>query len=386
MMCGWQAALRGRKVCIIEHTQKIGEKIRISGGGRCNFTNMHTGPDNFLSQNPHFCKSALARFTPYDFLDMVQKHDIPYHEKPYDEGTSIHSQGQLFCDKSAGDIIDMLRFGIENNEGIFALSTTINTVKKSGGKYKIKTDKGDFSSDSLVVASGGLSIPKIGATKFGYELAKQFGLSIIPTRAALVPLRFDEKFLEKTKDLSGISLLANASCHDGNFTQGLLFTHRGMSGPTILQVSSYWHEGEAIRIDLAPGLDFFEHLKQKRIENPKQQISTILSESFASKLSALILTLSGIEGRIGDLSDDKLRNVSNIVNRWEITPHSTEGYRTAEVTLGGVNTDEVSSKTFEAKKSEGLYFIGEVLDVTGHLGGHNFQWAWSSGWCAGQVV
>ncbi len=390
LMCGWQAAMRGRKVCIIEHTRKVGEKIRISGGGRSNFTNLYCSPENFLSQNPHFCKSALSRFDQHDFIAYVEDHDIDYHEKPYDENASLHSRGQLFCDNSATDIIDMLRFGFENHEGTFFMDTKVKHTEKTDEHFILKTSKGNFQCDNLVIASGGLSIPKIGASNFGYELAKQFDLKIIPPRAALVPLTFENDLLEKTKDLSGISVDANVSCEDadstGNFREGLLFTHRGLSGPSILQVSSYWREGKDITVNFTPDLDFFDYLKEKRNTHPKQQISTVLSEILPTRFVAFTLGLNEIEGRIADLSDKKLRIVSDFVNSWKITPNGSEGYRTAEVTLGGVDTDEISSKTFEAKKAEGLFFIGEVLDVTGHLGGHNFQWAWSSGWCAGQVV
>ncbi len=395
MMCGWQAAARGRSVCIIDHTYKIGEKIRISGGGKCNFTNLYCSSENFLSQNPHFCKSALKRFTQHDFIEMVEAHKIAYHEKKYDSKTGdekslsnapLNSRGQLFCDESAQEIIDMLRFGVENFEGKFQLGTKINDIKNIGGKYILNTNKGEFSCESLVIASGGLSIPKIGASNFGYELAKKFGLNIIPPRAGLVPLTFDDKLLEKTKALSGLSVDANISCGSGSFREGLLFTHRGLSGPSVLQISSYWHEGMEISVDLAPDYNVFEGLKTARNNQPKQMLRTVLSEILPARVAVLVADLSKYDTRIADLSDKKLQDVSFLVNSWKIKPKGSEGYKTAEVTLGGVDTNDISSKTFEAKQAKGLYFIGEVLDVTGHLGGHNFQWAWSSGWCAGQVV
>ncbi len=387
MMCALEAAKRGRSVCVIEHTNKVGEKIRISGGGRSNFTNLYCSPDNFLSQNPHFCKSALSRYDQHDFIALVEAHGIAYHEKKYDEKTgNENARGQLFCDHSATDIIDMLRNGVEQSGGRFQLGTKVQDVQKIENGYALKTDKGEYSCQSLVIASGGLSIPKIGASNFGYELAKKFGLNIIRPRAGLVPLTFDEELLSKTKPLSGVSVDANVSCGGTAFREGLLFTHRGLSGPSILQISSYWHEGEEIRVNLSPDADVLETLKQARQEQPKKMLHNVLSDFLPSRIAALIAEMSTYDTRMADLSDDKLKSVTDMIAAWVIKPKGSEGYRTAEVTLGGVDTDEISSKTFEAKKADGLYFIGEVLDVTGHLGGHNFQWAWSSGWCAGQVV
>ncbi len=387
MMCGWQAAQRGRSVIIIEHTRKVGEKIRISGGGRSNFTNLYCSPDNFLSNNPHFCKSALRRFDQHDFIAMIENHNIPYHEKSYDDKSGNHNaRGQLFCDNSAQDIINMLRDGFEGYGGRFQLETKVENISKSEGGYLLSTDKGDFECNSLVIASGGLSIPKIGASNFGYEIAKKFGLKIIPPRAGLVPLTFDQDLLSVTKDLSGVSVDAHVSCNGGEFREGLLFTHRGLSGPSILQVSSYWREGDKVEINLLPDVDVFEVLRESRSKQPKQMLRTVLSSLLPSRIAIVASSAVGADERMADLSDKKLRNVSDEINKWECEPKGSEGYRTAEVTLGGVDTDDVSSKTFESKKSEGLFFIGEVLDVTGHLGGHNFQWAWSSGWCCGQVV
>lgn len=386
LMCAWQAAKRGRRVCIIDHMNKVGEKIRISGGGRSNFTNLYCSPDNFISQNRHFPKSALKRFSQHDFISLVENYGIAYHEKPCDENADQSSKGQLFCDNSAVEIIDMLRNGFEGNGGKFHLGTKVTQVEKQGDIYLLKSDKGEFSCETLVIASGGLSIPKIGASNFGYELAKKFDLNIIPPRAGLVPLTFDEELLAKTKELSGVSVNAVVSCADKSFREGLLFTHRGLSGPVILQISSYWEEGEEISIKLLPELDVFESLKLSREKIPKQMLHNVLSDMLPNKLARMIAEDSGHDIRIADLSDKKLRIIEGRISNWRVKPKGSEGYRTAEVTLGGVDTDEISSKTFEAKKSKGLYFIGEVLDVTGHLGGHNFQWAWSSGWCAGQYV
>ncbi len=386
LMCAWQASMRGRSVLIIDHMQKIGEKIRISGGGKCNFTNMHCSANNFISQSPHFCKSALKRFTPRDFMQMLRDHDIDYHQKRYDENADESSKGQMFCNKSALDIVDMLQFGVENAEGKFQLGTTVKDITKDGDGFIVATDKGSFACESLVIASGGLSIPKIGASSFGYEIAKKFGLKIIPPRAGLVPLTFSKELLSQTKELSGLSVDAKVSCGKGDFREGLLFTHRGLSGPSILQVSSYWQAGDEILVNLAPDIDAFEDLKAARSKQPKQMLRSVLSGMMPSRIAALIADLSNNDTRIADLSDKKLRSVADLVNSWEIKPQGSEGYRTAEVTLGGVDTNEISSKTFESSKVKGLYFIGEVLDVTGHLGGHNFQWAWSSGYCSGQVV
>ncbi len=391
LMCAWQAARRGRSVLVIDHMRKIGEKIRISGGGKCNFTNMHCSADNFISQNPNFCKSALKRFTPRDFLQLLKDHKIDFHQKRYDYSADESSKGQMFCNGSAQNIVDMLQFNIENAEGKFQLATKIKEIKvkdikNHDEKFIISTDKGDFSCYSLVISSGGLSIPKIGASNFGYETAKKFGLNIIAPRAGLVPLTFDEELLSKTSSLSGLSVDAKVSCGKGVFREGLLFTHRGLSGPAILQVSSYWQEGAEVIVDLAPDLNVFEALKYARDKQPRQMLRSVLSGITPNRIAALIADLSDSDTRIADLSDKKLRIVSDIVNSWKIKPKGSEGYRTAEVTIGGVDTNEISSKTFEASKVKGLYFIGEVLDVTGHLGGHNFQWAWSSGHCAGQVV
>ncbi len=385
-MCAGEAAARGRSVRVIEHTGKIGEKIRISGGGRCNFTNLHSGPENFISQNPHFCKSALSRFTPQDFIEIVKYHGIAFHEKPYEDYADQTARGQLFCDESSKQIIDMLISRCIDNGAVIEIQTKIKSVSKDGETFHLKTDQGEFESASLVIASGGLSIPKIGASNFGYEQAKKFGMEIVPPRAALVPLTFDQKTLERTAPLSGLSIDARVFFEKTSFREGLLFTHRGLSGPSILQISSYWEEGKAITVDLIPDKDALDCLKSARKSSPKQKLRTILSDLLPQRLAHLLAEESGNDERMADLSDLKLTAISSLIKNWSVMPAGTEGYRTAEVTWGGVDTSALSSKTFEAKNVPGLYFIGEVLDVTGHLGGHNFQWAWASGWCAGQEV
>ncbi len=377
MMCAIEAGKRGRKVWLIDHAAKIAEKIRISGGGRCNFTNIHANPKTFLSHNPHFCKSALSQYTQQDFIALVQKHGIAFHEKKL---------GQLFCDSSAQQIIDMLIDECRAAGVVLENETIIEQVEAVEGGYNVKTNRGEYFCESLVVATGGLSIPKIGATKFGYDLARQFGLKVIETRPGLVPLMFQSALLERCKELSGLSVEATVSCGKTSFYEGLLFTHRGLSGPSILQISSYWQEGQEIIVNLAPGIDALAFLKDRKKAQPKQDIQTALGDIVPKRLAVSICEAAIIEGRIADLSDKSLQVLAAATNDWRIKPSGTEGYRTAEVTLGGVDTDELSSKTMESKKQPGLYFVGEVVDVTGHLGGFNFQWAWSSGFAAGQYA
>lgn len=379
-MCAIAAGQRGRRVVIIEHTDKIAEKIRISGGGRCNFTNINCAPDRYISVNPHFCKSALKQYTQHDFIKMVESHSIAYHEK---------TLGQLFCDNSAQDIIRMLldeceRVGVE----IFTLTRIDDVSKNTDDTFAVATTKGMITAYSVIVACGGLSIPKIGASPFGYEIAKKFGLNVLPTRAGLVPLTFDPAILEYTKELSGVSVdpTVMKSVSGKTFEEAMLFTHRGISGPSVLQISSYWNAGEEIIINLCPDKDVLAWLKEQRLNQSKSMVHTVLSDIVPKRLAQRIADDLKIEGRMADLSDKVLQQVAARIDSWRIKPSGSEGYRTAEVTLGGVDTDEISSKTFESKKVPGLYFIGEVLDVTGHLGGYNFQWAWSSGWCAGQSV
>jgi predicted Rossmann fold flavoprotein len=377
LMCAIEAGKRGRKVWLIDHAKKTAEKIRISGGGRCNFTNIFSRPDTFVSNNQHFCKSALTRYTQDDFIALVQKHHIAYHEKKL---------GQLFCDGRSQQIIDMLLKECESAGVILNMETQVKNIFYADGFYNLETNRGHHRSESLVIATGGLSIPKIGATRFGFDIAKQFGLNVLPTRAGLVPLTFENKLLERCKALSGLSVEASVSYEDVVFEEGLLFTHRGLSGPSILQISSYWQEGQNIVVNLVPKTDVYHFLTERKDHQPKQELHNALSDILPKGLADSICDHEKIRGRLADLSNKKLQQIANAINRWTIKPSGTEGYRTAEVTLGGVDTNELSSKTMEARKQKGLYFIGEVVDVTGHLGGFNFQWAWSSGYVAGQVA
>ncbi|WP_420335721.1 NAD(P)/FAD-dependent oxidoreductase [Roseibium sp.] len=377
LMCGIEAARRGRKVLVVDHAKRPADKIRISGGGRCNFTNLHCTPANFLSQNPRFCVSALKRYTQQDFLALVEKHRISWHEK---------TLGQLFCDNSAKDIIRMLLNELEAAGGALQLETGIKAVEKPDEWFSVATSKGPLKARALVVATGGPSIPKMGATGFGYDLARQFGLDVVQPRAALVPLTFSDANKDLCARLSGISIDACVSFGKTVFREGLLFTHRGLSGPSILQISSYWKEGSPISVDLLPQTDVFDVLRSARRDSPKQDLRTALTQLLPNRLAEELAGTFSLGGRLADQSDKVLRRASDQLNRWQLTPVGTEGYRTAEVTLGGVNTKELSSKTMETTKVPGLYFIGEVVDVTGHLGGFNFQWAWSSGHAAGQFV
>ena len=377
LMCASIAGQRGRKVWLIDHASKTAEKIRISGGGRCNFTNIGTKPENFLSGNPHFCKSALAQYTPHDFIALIEEHEIKYHEKKL---------GQLFCDESATQIIDMLLKECEDAGVRYTPETTASEIETIDNGYRVKTNHGTHECQSLVIATGGLSIPKIGATRFGYDIAKQFGLNVLDTFPALVPFTFQSHILERCKTLSGLSVDAVVTCNKVSFREGLLFTHRGLSGPSILQISSYWKEGDEICVNLAPNTDMLEFFKDRRESNPKQDIENALAHILPARLAESICEDTKIVGRLAELPNKKLEALSEAVNNWCIKPAGTEGYRTAEVTLRGVDTNELSSKTMEVKKQKGLYFIGELVDVTGHLGGYNFQWAWSSGYVAGMNV
>ena len=377
LMCSFEAGKRGKKVCLLEHSSKIAEKIRISGGGRCNFTNLFSTDNNFISDNKHFCKSAFAKYTQNDFIDLVKKHNIQFFEKKL---------GQLFCIKSAKDIIDMLVSECISQKVEIFIDTKIKNLFKDENSYIVKTDKGTISSPSIVIATGGLSIPKIGATDFGYQIAKQFNLKVTELTPALVPLVFEKDILDFCKSLAGTSLNASIKINKTVFKEGLIFTHRGLSGPSILQISSYWVKDSPIKINLLPDQDIEVILKNRRISTPKQIVSKILSDYLPNKLSLAICDQLKVKKQIGDTSNQILKKVSNFVNNWTVVPSGTEGYKTAEVTLGGIDTKEISSSTMECKKHPGLYFVGEVLDVTGHLGGHNFQWAWSSGFLAGQYV
>lgn len=377
LFCAIEAGRRGRSVLLLDHARKPAEKVRISGGGRCNFTNIHAAPDRFLSANPKFCISALRRYDQFKFIKLVEKHGIAYHEK---------TLGQLFCDGSSQQIIDMLLTEARDAGVKLQLETTVSTIEKTADGFRLDSNLGPMNCRSLVIATGGKSIPKMGATAFGYQVAEQFDLAIEPTRAGLVPLTFEGDIKEKCRELSGSSVFAEARSGKGRFEEALLFTHRGLSGPAVLQISSYWREGEPVQFDLHPDADLFDLLKTARAENPKQNVETFLATLLPKRLAQDLAEEMQVTGRLADQSDKKLRALAGRINRWQVVPSGTEGYRTAEVTLGGVSTDELSSKTMEAKKVPGLYFIGEVVDVTGHLGGYNFQWAWSSAFCAGQYV
>lgn len=378
LMCAIEAGKRGRKVLVLDHANRAGKKILMSGGGRCNFTNYSIEPENYLSQNPHFCKSALSRYTQWDFLALIAKYRIPFHEREH---------GQLFCNDSAKDIVTMLLDECEVANVKIQLNTQITEISQSATQqFKINTNKGIIGSESLVIATGGLSIPKIGATPFGYQIAQQFGINVLPTRAGLVPLTLHSEDKDKLAPLSGIAVPCVVSNERQSFKEAVLFTHRGLSGPAILQISSYWQASEAIVINLLPGLDLSEFLKTKRQQKTQTKLKTLLAELLPKRLTATLLPESLLETTVADLSDAKIQQVARQLHEWTIKPNSTEGYRTAEVTLGGVDCDDISSKTMQSQKISGLFFIGEVLDVSGWLGGYNFQWAWSSGWCAGQFV
>jgi predicted Rossmann fold flavoprotein len=377
MMCAIEAGKRGRKVLLVDHAKKIGEKIRISGGGRCNFTNLNTKPDKFISQNPKFVRSALSQYTQYNFINLVKKHKIDFHEKKL---------GQLFCDQSAKQIIDMLLLECEWANVEIKKEFVANEVDKDNNEYVVKSADNIYKSNSLVVATGGLSVPKIGASSFGYEVAKKFDMDIIETLPALVPLTFNEKILNICKELTGLSVEAIVSFKKILFEEGMLFTHRGLSGPSILQISSYWKQGENIKVNMSPKLNVYQFLEEKKKSNPKQDIQNIISDLLPKRLAQIICEEINLKGNIWEISNKALKSLGDRINSWIVNPTGSEGYRTAEVTLGGVNTNEISSKTMMSLKHQGLFFIGEVVDVTGHLGGYNFQWAWSSGFVAGKHV
>ena len=377
LMAGIEAGKRGRKVLLVDHSKKIGEKIRISGGGRCNFTNLHTEPSKFLSNNPKFVRSALSQYTQQDFINLIKKHNIKFHEKKL---------GQLFCDQSAQQIVEMLLTECELANVEIKKEFIVKDVSKYKDQYLIISEQDTYSCESLVIATGGLSIPKIGATDFGYKIAKKFNLDVIETLPGLVPLTFSEKILNICKELTGLSVEAIVSFKKTLFQEGMLFTHRGLSGPSILQISSYWKMGQNININLLPKLNVYNFLEEKKKSNPKQDIGTIISDLLPKRLAQIICNENKVSGNIWEISNKVLRELSDAINTWIIKPTGSEGYRTAEVTLGGVNTNELSSQTMMSNKHKGLFFIGEVVDVTGHLGGYNFQWAWSSGYVAGKYV
>jgi predicted Rossmann fold flavoprotein len=377
-MCAIEAGKRQRSVLILDHANKAGKKILMSGGGRCNFTNYNVAPDNFISNNPHFCKSALSRYTQGDFIDLVKKYNISFHEK---------TLGQLFCDHKSKDIVDLLLAECKLVSAEIRLNTDIESIiKESDHHFKLKTSAGDFHCQSCVVASGGLSIPTMGASPFGYKIAEQFGIKVWPTRAALVPLTLHPVDKDKLSQLSGIALDSLVSNNKIGFRENILFTHRGLSGPSILQISSYWQPGEEIIINLLPQIDLRAHLKEAQKHHPQKQLNTLLAEYLPKRMIELFVEPILAIKILAAISYREFEQIAERIHTYKIKPNGTEGYRTAEVTLGGVDCAAISSKTMEAMNVKGLYFIGEVLDVTGWLGGYNFQWAWSSGWAAGQVV
>ncbi|MCA3700080.1 MAG: NAD(P)/FAD-dependent oxidoreductase [Brevundimonas sp.] len=380
MMCAIEAGRRGRRVLVVDHARAPGEKIRISGGGRCNFTNLDAGrTDRFLGANPRFAASALGRYTPADFIARVDKAGIAWHEK---------TLGQLFCDDSAKQIIRMLIDDMRAAGIDLRLGTAVETYGRSGDRFDLTLSDGSaVSAASLVVASGGKSIPKMGATGWGYEVARHFDLAVTETRPALVPLTFEQGLLEQTTPLAGVAVDAVVSHGKTRFEEAMLFTHRGLSGPAILQISSYWREGDPITVQMAPGVPVLERLKAKKAENGgKQAVHTALSEIVPRRLADTLATREGANGKLAEVGDKVLARLETAVNAWTVKPVGSEGYRTAEVTLGGVATEQLDQKTMAAKAVPGLFFIGEVVDITGWLGGYNFQWAWSSGWAAGQIV
>ncbi|WP_338022055.1 NAD(P)/FAD-dependent oxidoreductase [Allorhizobium sonneratiae] len=374
MMAAIAAGHRGRRVLLLDHARAAGEKIRISGGGRCNFTNLHAGPKNYLSNNPHFARSALSRYTPQDFLALVEKHGIAFHEK---------TLGQLFCDGSARDIVTMLLAEMRAAGVQLELQSEIGTVEKTSSGFRIATSHGMVEAEALIVATGGKSIPKMGATGFAYKLAEQFGLKLVETRPALVPLTLEPGLLADLAPLAGLSVEVVARSGKTAFREAMLFTHRGLSGPAILQISSFWREGEAIRLHFAPDCDFSTLLKQAKSENGKQAVQTALADHLPKRLAQYMTERSGLVKPLADLTDKALLALADSLTSFEIKPAGSEGYRTAEVTLGGIDTDGLDQKTMQAKAVPGLYFIGEAVDVTGWLGGYNFQWAWASGHAAG---
>ncbi len=376
LFCAMHAGGRGKRVLVIDHAKKPAEKIRISGGGRCNFTNLHTRGENFISDNPRFCLSALKNYTQQDFIALVEKHGIAYHEK---------TLGQLFCDNSAQDIISMLLNECADAGVEVRMTTAAAEIQKTDDGFVMILNGESATCNKLVIATGGLSIPKMGATGFGYDVARQFGHSIIPTEAALVPFTCAGEMLEHVKSLAGISVAITAKYGKQQFAEGMLFTHRGLSGPAILQISSYWEQGKAVTLNLHPQASVEAYLLNAKQHQPKQQLLTVMSDLLPKRLAA---SLCGEHAttKLAECSDKSLRALAERINAWQCLPNGTEGYRTAEVTKGGVNTREIDSKTMESRKCEGLYFIGEVLDVTGHLGGYNFQWAWSSGYAAGMAL
>jgi len=377
MMCAIEAGKRGRRVLVLDHASAPGEKIRISGGGRCNFTNLEADrTDRFLSRNPHFARSALSRYRPRDFIALVERHGIAWHEK---------TLGQLFCDGSARQIVDLLLAEMKAVGAELRLGQAVAGVQKTADGFVLDAG-GPVACSSLVLATGGKSIPKMGATGFAYDIARQFGLNLVETRPGLVPLTFEVGLLERLKPLAGVAVDARVASGRTVFEEAMLFTHRGLSGPVILQISSYWCEGGEIEVDMAPGVDLFGVLRAARQANGRQGTATALGEYLPHRLAKLLSEQAGLDGPLGGAADKPLRALADAANHWRVKPVGSEGYRTAEVTLGGIDTDGLDQRTLQAKAVPGLYVVGEAVDVTGWLGGYNFQWAWASGWCAGQVI
>ena len=380
LMAAWQAGLQGKRVRVLEKSNKAGRKILMSGGGRCNFTNLHVTPEDFICSNPHFVKSALNRYTAWDFIGKVIEHGIPYHERDH---------GQLFCDNKAKDILNMLLQECELASVEITTRCAIDSVGKTDDGYRLQTSCGELSSTALVVATGGLSIPSMGVTPFGYEIAEQFGLTVLPLRASLVPYTFSGKLQEMFERLSGVSINAVLKYGAAQFEEALLFTHRGLSGPAVLQISNYWQPGQGVAVDLLPDQSAESMLLAAKQNSPKSQIKTVLSQYLPRSVVTELESLWWSAYRnhsIADCSHHLLQQIGHSLNGWQLVPAGTEGYKTAEVTLGGVDTNQLSSKTMQAMHQPGLYFIGEVVDVTGHLGGFNFQWAWSSGFACGKAI
>ncbi|MEO1457979.1 MAG: NAD(P)/FAD-dependent oxidoreductase [Pseudomonadota bacterium] len=375
MFCAIEAGRRGRRVVLLDHARAPGEKIRISGGGRCNFTNLHIAPERFLSQNPRFALSALNRYTQHDFIARVDAAGIAWHEK---------TLGQLFCDGSAKEIIAMLRAEMAEAGVDLRLGAQVQAVAHDGA-FRVETAAGTLVAEALVVATGGKSVPKIGATALGYRIAEQFGLALVETRPGLVPLTFTAAEKARMAELAGVSVTARVGCNRASFDEGLLFTHRGLSGPSILQISSYWREGDAVEVDLALGRDVMAALRERRASAGRVSVKNALAQVLPEKLARQVTERAKARGNLADQPDTALEALAGEVHRWRVTPAGSEGYRTAEVTLGGVDTRGLDARSMAARTMPGLYFIGEVVDVTGWLGGYNFQWAWSSGWAAGQV-
>lgn len=378
MMCAAEAGARGRRVLVVDGARAAGEKIRISGGGRCNFTHLAAGPENFISANPRFAVSALRRYTPHDFVELVQAAGIAFHEK---------SPGQLFCDGSALQIVDLLKARMAAAGAVLRLGAAVETVERvEGDGFVVRAGGVESACARVVVATGGRSIPKMGATGIGYDLARRHGVDVSPVRPGLVPLTFEPGLLERLKPLAGVSTPAAIAAGPARFEAGLLFTHRGLSGPAVLQASSYWREGEAVAVDLMPGVDAFAQLRRARAQEGRLPLTTVLARALPRRLAEHWAAAHDAPARIGDAADAALRPLAQALNAWRVKPVGSEGWRTAEVTLGGVDTAGLDPRTFEARAAPGLHFIGEVVDVTGWLGGYNFQWAWSSGWCCGRAV